>query len=141
MGNLTKMESGGFGRDTSCALPLVVHCRPIGKSWMTLQGHDLAHEYYCTTPAEGRNAFLITLPLQQLNEEPPHFKLPVCSSGLLFHNKFPNLPTFLLKTGVSPLFPGLAYGFATACLSRIVILLYSLINLSFASKITGSVYF
>ena len=60
-----------------------------------------------------------------LNEKPVYFRLLVYSSGL--YNSLSNFPPFLYERVYLSFAGGLAYGFATVCLSQTAIV-YSQIN-------------
>lgn len=75
---------------------------------LTLHGLDLGGSY-CII-AGGRDAFLISSN-SSVNENPPHLKLPVYSSGHLVSNSLPNLPLVSFKKRICPLFPGFVPAF------------------------------
>lgn len=89
-----KPHCNGVG--SSHALPPVVNWRQEEID-LTLPRPDLAHGYYSTTPAGGREGFLITQDNSSTREK-SSVKVPVYSSVLLVYNSFPNSPVLSLKT-------------------------------------------
>lgn len=105
---------------------------------MTLHSLDLALGYYSIPPG-GRDAFppATTQPMKSHHALNSQF-MPI---GPLVHNSLPNLLLFSSKKQTAPSLPTLAYGFASAFLSRIAVLSYSPINPSFAARIIGGFHF
>ena len=130
---------GRCGRENFHTLEHTVNCRPNRKRDWTLPGLGLARGYYSTSPAGGRDIFLIPQNNSSASEKPPHFKLSVHSSGLLAHSNLPKLPFFSLKKQASPWFPCFPTVFLKpVCPGLQLSFIHSQITPSVAAKITGS---
>lgn len=137
------MESEGFDRWSSHALPLVFNSRPNRKRW-TWPYLDLTLHmdgYSSNTSAGGREAFLMAQAHSSTKERPAHYKLPVYSHVLPVHNSLPSLPVFSLKGTPFLCSPDLPVVLLQLVCPRWQFFLDIRINPSLAGEVTGSVCF